>query len=208
MALVKGICKNFGECDLADNKEVQEVEKTNFVCEECGKPLHPLESAKASKGKGFNKKNAYIIGGGVAAAVIIAGGIFAFSGGNNEAPEPVPVVTGTEPEPIEVDSESVKVEPEPIKVEPEPVVKPQDPGITPKTTPKNPSWGKYEGARDASGLPHGNGILRITRSTTINGETAQPGERIEGVFRNGYLNMGTWYKNDGNVVVVKDVRVL
>ena len=40
MALVKGICKNFGECDLADNKEIQEVDKTNFVCEECGKPLH------------------------------------------------------------------------------------------------------------------------------------------------------------------------
>ena len=43
MALVKGICKNFGECDLADNKEIQEVDKTNFVCEECGKPLHPVD---------------------------------------------------------------------------------------------------------------------------------------------------------------------
>ena len=43
MSLVKGICKNFGECDLADNKEVQEVDKTNFVCEECGKPLHPVD---------------------------------------------------------------------------------------------------------------------------------------------------------------------
>lgn len=46
MALVKGICKNYGECDLADNKEVQEVDKTNFVCEECGKPLHSLEGGK------------------------------------------------------------------------------------------------------------------------------------------------------------------
>ena len=48
MALVKGICKNFGECDLADNKEVQEVDKTNFVCEECGKPLHPVDGGGGS----------------------------------------------------------------------------------------------------------------------------------------------------------------
>lgn len=74
------------------------------------------------------------------------------------------------------------------------------------TTGKNPNWGKYDGPRNAQGLPHGNGVLRITRSTTINGETAQPGERIEGVFRNGYVNMGSWYKNDGNVVVVKDLK--
>ena len=41
----------------------------------------------------------------------------------------------------------------------------------------------------------------------INGETAQPGERIKGVFRNGYVNMGTWFKKDGNAVVVKDLKV-
>ncbi|MBP3252196.1 MAG: hypothetical protein J6M25_06080 [Prevotella sp.] len=71
---------------------------------------------------------------------------------------------------------------------------------------KNPSWGRYEGPRDNNGLPHGTGVMRITRSTTINGQTAQPGERIEGVFRNGYVNLGTWYQNDGNAVVVKDLK--
>ena len=50
MALVKGVCKNFGECDLADNKEVQEVDKTNFVCEECGKPLHPIDGGVTGTG--------------------------------------------------------------------------------------------------------------------------------------------------------------
>jgi len=73
--------------------------------------------------------------------------------------------------------------------------------------PLNPSWGRYEGKR-VGGKPHGNGVLYITRQHTINGETAHPGERIEGVFRNGYVNMGTWFKNDGNAVVVKDVKVL
>lgn len=87
-------------------------------------------------------------------------------------------------------------------------VKAKDKTGTTPVEPRQPSWGKYEGARNSQGLPHGNGVLRITRSHTINGETAQPGERIEGVFRNGYVNMGSWYKNDGNVVVVKDLKVL
>ena len=71
----------------------------------------------------------------------------------------------------------------------------------------NPSWGRYQGARK-NGKPDGSGVLYIIRSTTISGQTAQPGERIEGVFRDGYVNMGTWYKNDGNTVVVKDFKVI
>lgn len=95
-----------------------------------------------------------------------------------------------------------------VKAEVKLTVKEKEPKEKPGPQPKNPSWGKYDGPRDAQGLPHGNGVLRITRSTTINGETAQPGERIEGVFRNGYVNMGTWYKNDGNAVVVKGIKVV
>ena len=72
MALVKGICKNFGECDLADNKEVQEVDKTNFVCEECGKPLHPLEGAPKTGGSG-PKPNGKLIAIIAAAVVVLAG---------------------------------------------------------------------------------------------------------------------------------------
>lgn len=71
-----------------------------------------------------------------------------------------------------------------------------------------PSWGRYEGPRNSSGKPNGNGVLYITRSHTINGQTAQPGETIKGVFRDGYVNMGTWFKKDGNAVVVKDLKVL
>ena len=86
---------------------------------------------------------------------------------------------------------------------PEPEVK-----TTPAPKPKQPSWGVYTGERDKNGLPNGQGELKITRSHDINGETAQPGETIKGVFRNGYVNMGKWYKKDGNVVVVKDIKVL
>ena len=76
MALVKGICKNFGECDLADSKEVQEVDKTNFVCEECGKPLHPVEGSSKPSGKIGKRPNWKLIG--LIAGAVAAIGIGAY----------------------------------------------------------------------------------------------------------------------------------
>jgi len=90
MALVKGICKNFGECDMADNKEVQEVEKSNFVCEECGKPLHPVDGGSKTAGSGggsgpgSNKKLMGIIAGAVLGVAAIGGGIYALTGGSDK----------------------------------------------------------------------------------------------------------------------------
>lgn len=347
MALIKGICKNYGECDLADEKVVQEVDKTNFVCEECGRNLYPLEGNKDEGGKRkvLNTKLIAIIVT-VVAMLAIGGVIYTFgikgtkkiptairidkttlemTVGKTELIVPsvdpegvkanftfkvsdkniVAVTTGGEvtalkkgetniivkceenpeiraickvtviakpdstgPEPILVkdltindkelslkqgDSKqlSITVVPENhdetlvwstddktvATIDGEGNVTAHKEGTTNITisasqsgisanvkvtvlkenktetnegngrSEKNPTWGKYTGSRDTNGLPHGNGILNITRSTTIKGETAYPGERIEGVFRNGYVNMGTWYKKDGNAVVIKDLKV-
>ena len=51
MAIKKGICKNFDNCSLADNNEIQEVDSTEFKCQECGKDLHELENVKVTPGK-------------------------------------------------------------------------------------------------------------------------------------------------------------
>lgn len=217
MALIKGICKNFGECDHADNKEVQEAEKTNFVCEECGKPLYPVEKVTPGGGggdPGINKKLIAII---IIVVVLLGGGIAYYCTTlSGEEKKSEPVVT-EEPAKIVEDADTVKPLVEEPQVEEKKVEETENKGekdkekegkSNPGPVEKNPSWGKYDGARNASGLPHGNGVLRITRTTTINGETAHPGERIEGVFRNGYVNMGTWYKSDGNAVVVKDFKVI
>ena len=91
MALEKGICKNFGECDLADNKEVQEAEKSNFVCEECGKPLYPVSGDGSKNGGGKttppDKKRKIIIGSLI--ALLLAGGgtaaFLAFSGNSDDS---------------------------------------------------------------------------------------------------------------------------
>lgn len=108
MALVKGICKNFGECDLADNKEVQEVDKTNFVCEECGKPLHPVEGSTGGGNKGpGGGTNGKLIGIIAAALVVLAGigyGIYSLT--SSKGPTPPPPA----PEPTVILAQSITLE--------------------------------------------------------------------------------------------------
>lgn len=154
----------------------------------------------------------------IAAAVLLLGGggaAIALSGGGEEAAE-APAAPQTEQvDSTKTDSTQVAA---PVEEAPAPETtpkkeEPKQPATSEPKEPKqpvakNPSWGSYSGERNAAGKPNGSGILKITRSTTINGETAQPGERIEGVFRDGYVNMGKWYKSDGNVVVIKDLKVI
>ncbi|MBO5641328.1 MAG: hypothetical protein J5900_02720 [Prevotella sp.] len=72
MAKIKGICKNYEECDLADEKVIQEAEKSNYICEECGKPLYAVDTPKKNGIGG--KVNGKLIGI-IAAAVLLLGGI-------------------------------------------------------------------------------------------------------------------------------------
>jgi len=199
-----GICLN-DECEMCKNKTVQQIPmRKDLICENCGKPLRECPPPPDGKKKFF-------IAGGVIAAVAVACGLY-FGLKPSEAEESVvePPVVVQEVDTTAVDTlvaESPVVDEKPVVDEPQ-VTEP-----TPKPTPKppvslQPSWGTYTGERDGSGKPNGQGELKITRSHEINGEMAQPGESIKGVFRNGYVNMGKWYKNDGNVVVVKDIKVI
>lgn len=76
MAIKKGICKNYGECDLADSKPpvIQEAESSNFVCEECGKELH--EVSKTSHTPSPVGKIIAIVAG---VALLGGGGYYFFS---------------------------------------------------------------------------------------------------------------------------------
>lgn len=203
-----GICLN-DSCQKCKTKEVQQIAaRKELVCEECGKPLRECPPPV--------QKNNMKLYGGIAAAVLILGGGAAalFSGGGDEAEKPAVEAVDT----VKVDSAKVEApapapaaKPE-AKPEAKPAEKPAEkPAAAPAPKPasgKNPSWGRYEGKRNSSGLADGTGVVYITKPTTINGEQAQPGERIEGVFRNGYVNMGSWFKKDGNVVVIKDLKVM
>ena len=76
MAIKKGICKNYGECDIADTKPlvIQEADSTNFVCEECGSPLTEY---KESTGPNEDNKLKIILAS-IAGLAIVGGGGWAF----------------------------------------------------------------------------------------------------------------------------------
>ena len=207
MAKIKGVCHNYEGCDMASEKVVQEVEKSNFVCQECGKPLYPVKQQTQPWWKKHQREltlgaGVLIIGGG------ITGGILAF-GGDKEEPVKESATVRTEP----VDStkkDSVGV--------PSPVGGPKEggsnvdgqqsggggvkqPGGDPApSTSKNLGYGKYEGAME-NGQPHGRGIIYYnTRHQVVPSKDiyAESGDYVDGSFRDGKLVSGQLHRKDGN----------
>lgn len=209
MAKIKGVCHNYEGCDMASEKVVQEVEKSNFVCQECGKPLYPVKPQPQPWWKKHQREltlgaGVLIIGGG------IIGGILAFSGDKEEpAKEPAKVDT-TQVDTTKVDS----VVAQPPVVDP-PVEGPQGgvkqpgggggvkqpvSGDPAPSTSKNLGYGKYEGAMK-NGQPHGNGtIYYTTRHQVVPSKDiyAESGDYVTGSFRDGKLVSGQLHRKDGN----------
>lgn len=77
MAKIKGICRN-EECELCD--EIQEVEKSNFVCEKCGKPLMQFGGGSKPSVMKTHGKLFALIGGAVVVIAAIVGAVVALSG--------------------------------------------------------------------------------------------------------------------------------
>lgn len=216
MALKKGVCKNFDNCDLADKQEIQEVESTEFKCSECGKDLH--EIATTTKPKGGSKKIVVI----AAILVVIIGAACAY------------LLVGNEPQ-MQIEPKS---EPQTEQQNEEPQNKPQteqqvtevnstdefeDIGCITEEEMKELEaefknnqqaetqydydfgWAKYNGPMKG-GKPHGpTGTLKITRRYSIDlkdglGSTLDvyPGETIENTkFENGRLRSGELHRLDG-----------
>ena len=91
MAKIKGVCKNYDLCTKADNKEVQEVERSaKFVCQnpECGKPLQEIKG-KGSGGKGGGGKGPkplVLIAIAVVILGVIGAGAYFIFGGSGKQP--------------------------------------------------------------------------------------------------------------------------
>ena len=211
MAKIKGVCHNYEGCDMASEKVVQEVEKSNFVCQECGKPLYPVKQQTQPWWKKHQREltlgaGVLIIGGG------ITGGILAFSGDKEEpAKEPAKVDT-TQVDTTKVDSPVVV---QPPVVDP-PVEGPQGgvkqpgggggvkqpvSGDPAPSTSKNLGYGKYEGAMNNNGQPHGTGtIYYTTRHQVVPSKDiyAESGDYVTGSFRDGKLVSGQLHRKDGN----------
>lgn len=204
MAKVKGICTSVDSgCEKAKTREIQEVDKTNPVCGECGRKLKLV----TQKPKGGDSSMGKWIGIAAVAVVLIGGGIYlGVSGDKSKAPVegPVPPVSsgtgaGTS---TTVDSGAGTTEGTNTGDE-----IPETDGETAKSEDKwKLDYATYEGDRNADGKAHGNGTLYFTKKHVIPGTKdceAEAGEKVIGTFRDGKINMGTWYRKDGNEIVIK-----
>ena len=209
MAKIKGVCHNYEGCDMASEKVVQEVEKSNFVCQECGKPLYPVKQPPQPWWKKHQREltlgvGVLIIGGG------ITGGILAFGGDKEE-----PAKEQTQP----VDTTKVDtIETPPQVPEPGGVSDGKSGGVRDgksgggrdgksgggrdaSPTSKNLGYGKYEGAMNDNGQPHGTGtIYYTTRHQVVPSKDiyAESGDYVTGSFRDGKLMSGQLHRKDGN----------
>ena len=203
MAKIKGVCHNYEGCDMASEKVVQEVEKSNFVCQECGKPLYPVKQQPQPWWKKHQREltlgaGVLIIGGG------ITGGILAFSGAKEEPAKESAKVDTTQVDTTKVDT----IVTPPQKPEPgdgsdgKPASgRDGNPGVGPApSTSKNLGYGKYEGAME-NGQPHGRGIIYYnTRHQVVPSKDiyAESGDYVDGSFRDGKLVSGQLHRKDGN----------
>ena len=200
MAKIKGVCHNYEGCDMASEKVVQEVEKSNFVCQECGKPLYPVKQQPQPWWKKHQREltlgaGVLIISGG------ITGGILAF-GGDKEEPAKEPATVQTD----QVDTTKVDTVAQPdggggVK-QPDGGGGVKQPGGSPApSTSKNLGYGKYEGAMNNNGQPHGTGtIYYTTRHQVVPSKDiyAESGDYVTGSFRDGKLVSGQLHRKDGN----------
>ena len=211
MAKVKGVCHNYDNCDMAADKVVQEVEKTNFVCEECGKPLYPVEDKGGAKNP--NQKRlitliSLIVGVIVVVGGIVCGIIFGMKSSREKAErirlEAIEQARLDSIAKVEADSlaaiklaeeqaaEAARLAKEQAKQEKKQSV-----------TTGSIDYGKWSGSWK-NGKPNGTGTMRYTKEHLIDPRdpqkrVAQKGDYIIGEFVNGKLVQGKWYDSSNNI---------
>ena len=225
MAKIKGVCHNYDGCDKAAGKIVQEAEKSNFVCEECGKPLYPIKKGPKPAGDGKRIATLIAIFGG--AALVIGGIVYGIVFGVQKSRE------NAEAERIEIarqDSiraaeaaeqarlDSIKAleeAAEAARLAEEAAAAAEQARLdsikaaeeaakaVKKVSKGSLDYGKWSGAWK-NGQPNGTGTMTYTKEHLIDARdpkkrVAQPGDYIIGEFSNGRLVQGKWFDASNNV---------
>ena len=225
MAKIQGVCHNYDGCDKAAGKIVQEAEKSNFVCEECGKPLYPIK--KGPKPTGNGKRIAILIAIFGGAALVIGGIVYGIVFGVQKSRE------NAEAERIEIarqDSiraaeaaeqarlDSIKAleeAAEAARLAEEAAAAAEQARLdsikaaeeaakaVKKVSKGSLDYGKWSGAWK-NGQPNGTGTMTYTKEHLIDSRdpkkrVAQPGDYIIGEYSNGRLVQGKWYDASNNV---------
>lgn len=224
MAKVKGVCHNYDNCDMAADKVVQEVEKTNFVCEECGKPLYPVEDKGGAKNP--NQKRlitliSLIVGVIVVVGGIVCGIIFGMKSSREKAErirlEAIEQARLDSIAKVEADSlaaiklaeeqaaEAARLEAEAAEAAEAARLAEEQAKQEKKQSATTGSidYGKWSGSWK-NGKPNGTGTMRYTKEHLIDSRdpqkrTAAKGDYIIGEFANGRLVQGVWYDSANNV---------
>ena len=205
MAKKKGICRNYDNCDLADNKEIQEVEATEFVCAECGKPLYELEKTGIKPRNG--SKLWLLILCTVVVCGLVLGVVFIIK--NRKATSDK--VENTAVEIVDKDNgkDSTKQDDEAgdNSITEKPVNEKTEPEQTKNWSSDNMltlSYGKYKGDIK-NGYPHGSGRLTYTKARQINkfdskARKAEAGDYVDGEFFNGFFISGYHYNSKNELI--------
>lgn len=224
MAKIKGVCHNYDNCDMAADKVVQEVEKTNFVCEECGKPLYPVEDKGGIKNP--NQKRLITLIGLIVGVIIVIAGIacgiiFGVKSSRNKAEQRriaaieqahLDSIAKVEADSLAAVKLAEEQAAEAARLEAEAAAAAEAARMAEEQA-KNEKkqavatgsidYGKWSGAWK-NGKPNGTGTMRYTKEHLIDNRDPQKriaakGDYIIGEFANGKLVQGVWYDSSNNV---------
>ena len=205
MAKKKGICRNFDNCDLADNKEIQEVEATEFVCAECGKPLYELEKTGIKPRNGC--KLWLLILCAVAFCGLVVGVVFIIKNRKAGSEKVENTVVEIVDKDNGKDSTMQDDEAGDNSITEKPVKEITEPEQTKNLSSDNMltlSYGKYKG-EIKNGYPHGSGRLTYTKARQINkfdskARKAEAGDYVDGEFFNGFFISGYHYNSKNELI--------
>ena len=225
MAKIKGVCHNYDGCDKAAEKIVQEAEKSNFVCEECGKPLYPIKKGPKPAGDGKRIATLIAIFGG--AALVIGGIVYGIVFGvqksrENAEAERIEIArqdsirAAEAAEQARLDSikaleeaaeaarlaEEAAAAAEQARLDSSKAAEEAAKAVK-KVSKGSLDYGKWSGAWK-NGQPNGTGTMTYTKEHLIDSRdpkkrVAQPGDYIIGEYSNGRLVQGKWYDASNNV---------
>lgn len=185
----RAMCKNVGVCSRANKVQIITDDDQELKCPECGEEMELVTTTPPPPPPGNTWKKIAIAA--VAIAAIGGGAYFGLSSGGDNTKKTVAKDTvATQPadtvKPVTTDS--VKAEPKVDEPKPEPKPEP-NPGPKPPTPKPWSSYASFDGSTMTFKKAH-----RIPGTSRV----AQPGDKVQGKWVDGEVNLVRWYHADGS----------
>lgn len=185
----RAMCKNVGVCSRANKVQIITDDDQELKCPECGEEMELVTTTPPPPPPGNKLKMIAIAA--VAIAAIGGGAYFGLSsGGDNSKKAAAKDTVATQPvdtiKPVTKDS--VKAEPKVEDPKPEPKPEP-NPGPKPPTPKPWSSYASFDGTTMTFKKAH-----RIPGTSRV----AQPGDKVQGKWVDGEVNLVRWYHADGS----------